>query len=448
MIATKSESWSALSEEYEQTILANGLCVITTCMPHTRSAAVQFYIKVGARHEPEALSGISHFVEHMVFKGTQRRPNPVEISEAIEGVGGSLDACTDHEHTQYRALVPATYLHTALDVITDMLRSPTFAPEDVEKERAVILEEIGSTYDSPADIAELTFDSMLWGNHPLGRDVAGTTRSVRRIRRTDLFEHMARHYRPANMVISVAGNVTHSEVVEQVQHLWGDVDGGPDGMARTQAKAKAEGPYIVPPDPPTRGPHVRIYRKRTEQVNLIVGVPALPYTHHERYTQDVLDVILGGGMSSRLFVRLREELALAYHVGSFVRTYADVGALGVHAAVDNDALPVALDAIMGELRRIKEEGVQEVELRKVKQYIIGHTLLGLERSSHVAHWTGWQRLMLGRVYSVDEALQAIEAVTTDQVHSLAARLFTADKLCLAVVGPTRDHAELMEHLVI
>ncbi len=437
-------------QPYEQSVLANGMRVITAAMPHTRSAAVQFYVGVGARHEPPRLSGISHFVEHMVFKGTRRRPNPVEISEAVEGVGGSLNASTDHEHTDYRALVPATHMSTALDVITDMLRYPVFAPEDVEKERAVILEELSSTYDSPADIADMVFDRMLWGDHPLGRDVAGTARTVRRIEREHLFDHLGRFYLPANMVVSVAGNVTHEQVLAEVERLWGDVGAGPGaGDVPRSAHARAHAP--APPRMPGEqagGPQVRVYRKRTEQVNLIVGVPALPYTHPMRYAQDVLDAILGGGMSSRLFVQLRENFALAYHVSSFVKTFADVGAFGVHAAVDNDVVTVALDLIMSELRRIKDEGVPEAELRKVKEYIKGHTLLGLERSGNVAQWAGWQQLMLGRIDSVDEALARIEAVTGHDVQSLAATLFTAERIYLALVGPAWDVDELRAHLAV
>lgn len=410
---------------YEQTTLSNGLRIVTATMPHTRSAAVQFHIGVGARQERPDIGGVSHFIEHMAFKGTAARPSAVQISEAIEGVGGSMNAATDHEHTDYRVMVPSTHLSVALAVLTDMLRSSLFAPEEFEKERAVILEEISSTYDSPPEIADLVFDEMLWGAHPLGRDIAGSEESVRRITRQDLVGHVEKYYRPHAIVVSVAGNITHEEVVSQVSQLWGD-------MPRAQAH---EGAISSPAQPV--GPRVMSYRKRTEQTNFILGVPALPYTHPDRYTQDVLDILLGGGMSSRLFVEVRENRGLAYAVSSFVKSYYDVGEFGVYAAVDNGRALPALEGIMAELKRIRETPVPELELRKVKEYIKGHTMLMLERSGYVAQWAGWQELMLGRIEPIDQVLEEIEAISAEQVLELAQRLFTTDKLHLSVVGPAK-----------
>jgi predicted Zn-dependent peptidase len=397
-------------------------------MPHTRSAAVQIYVGVGARQEPPEVSGISHFVEHMVFKGTARRPHPVQIAEAIEGLGGALDASTDHEHTNYRALVPHVHMATALDVLTDLLRGSRFAPGEIKKERAVIIEEINSTYDAPGEIVDLAFDGLLWGDHPLGRDIAGSRQSVRRIKRPDLLAHVERHYRPDAIVISVAGNVTHEEVVAESTRLWGDLVPSTNGS--TPAATTLPKPTSI------SGPRVTMYKKDTEQTNLIVGVPALPYTHPARYAQDVLDAILGGGMSSRLFESVRENLGLAYSVSSFLRTYGDVGAFGVHAAVDNERVGDTLEAIMQELSRARQSLVPELELRKVKEYIKGHTLLSLERSSYVAHWAGWQELMLGRIQLVDDVLERVEEVTADDLLGLAQELFATEKLHLAVVGPS------------
>lgn len=424
------------SSLYEQSTLPNGLRVITAELPYTRSAAVQFLVHVGARNEPEKISGISHFVEHMVFKGTDLMPNPVQISEAIEGVGGALNACTDHETTSYRALVPSSHLPVALKVLTDMLRRSRFDPDEIKKERAVIVEEISSTLDSPGEIADLLFDQMLWGTHPLGRDIAGTRSSVRAIKRPDLIAHTRNHYTPASIVISVAGNVTRHQVMRAVEQLWGD------------ASALPETSRFNPPAPISENtrPSVKIYRKRTEQTNLIVGVPALSYTHPERYAQDILDALLGGGMSSRLFVELRENRGLAYSVSSFVKSYRDAGAFGVHAAVDNDRLAPTLEVITAELARICEEAVGDVELRKVKEYLKGHTILGLERSTAIANWGAWQELMLGHIETVDDIVNHIEAVTVEDVRILAQRLFGQGALHLAVVGPAKDEDKLLQHL--
>src|SRR5688500_11354779 len=433
MIAIETEKTDTACE---LTVLPNGLRVITTPMPHTRSAAVQFYVGVGARHEQTKLSGISHFVEHMVFKGTAHRPNPVQISEAIEGVGGNLNACTDHEHTNYRALVPHAYLGTAVDVLTDILRYPCFAEDDIRKERSVIIEEISSTYDSPGEIVDLVFDGLMWPDHPLGQDVAGTKKSVRGISRADLVGHIERHYRPDSIVVSVAGNVKHAQVVEEIEGRWLDLPSSRPGSVSLQ----------MAPVLKSAGPHFAHYKKRTEQSNLVVGVPGLPYTDPRRYVQDVLDSLLGGGMSSRLFVELRENLGLAYSISSFVKSFDDVGAFGVHAAVDNDTVLPALSAIISEMRRIKDELVSETELRKVKEFIKGHTLLGLERSNYVAYWAGWQELMLNRIDSVELALERVEAVTVNDIRQLADELFTTENLHLAVVGPQVRHDGLISAL--
>lgn len=425
---------------YEKTTLPNGLRIITGEMPHTRSAAVQLYVGVGARQESPEVSGISHFVEHMVFKGTSRRPRPVQIAEAIEGLGGALDASTDHEHTNYRALVPHVHMATALDVLTDMLRGSRFAPGEIKKERAVIIEEISSTYDAPGEIVDLAFDSLLWGDHPLGRDIAGSRQSVRRIKRPDLLAHVERHYRPEAIVISVAGNVTHEAVVAEVTRLWGDLPPSNGGAAPAG---------FPPPDSAQAdGPHISTFKKETEQTNLIVGVPALPYTHPNRYAQDVLDAIMGGGMSSRLFVSVRENLGLAYSISSFLRNYADVGAFGVHAAVDNERVVDTLQAIIKEMSEIRQARVPEWELRKVKEYIKGHTLLSLERSGYVAHWAGWQELMLGKIQAVDDVLERVEAVTADDLLALTGQLFSTENLHLAVVGPSRGTAAYRKALKI
>ena len=415
---------------YEMAVLPNGLRVISIPMPYTRSASVQFFLGVGARHEPPAVSGISHFVEHMVFKGTHRRPNPAQISEAIEGVGGNLDAATDHEHTNYRVLVPYTHMGVAMDVLTDMLRGSRFDNDEIAKERDVIIEEISSTYDSPGDICDLVFDEMLWGDHPLGRDIAGSRQSVRRIKRKDLVAHVDEHYRPESLVIAVAGKVTHEQVLEHASRLWGDVE------------PRVAVPELVTPVPDeSGGPRIMAYHKRTEQTNLMVGVPALPYTHPRRFSQEVLDAVLGLGMSSRLFVELRENRGLAYSVSSFVKPYKDTAAFGVHAAVDHADLTPALEGIMGELKRVRDEPVPETELRKVKEYIKGNTMLSMERSGYVAHWAGWQELMLGYIESPEAILDKLEQVTAADVQELAAELFQTPKLHMAVVGPVKDESK-------
>jgi predicted Zn-dependent peptidase len=380
------------------------------------------------------LAGISHFVEHMVFKGTERRPDPIMISEAIEGVGGHLNATTDHEHTAYSALVPSNHLSIALDVLTDMLLFAQFTLDEVERERQVILEELRSTDDSPSELNDLLFDKMLWPGHTLGLDVAGTIRSASTISASDLQAHTANFYTPDNLVVSIAGNVEHDEVVRQVEALWAAAVPG-NGAPRWDS-----------PEQLLSVERVRLHKKRTAQTNLILGAHALPYTDERRAVQDVLDGVLGAGMSSRLFVELRENRGLAYSISSFVRTYADVGAFGIHAAIEGSNLVPTLEVLLRELDRIASEPVGEAELRKVKEYIKGHTLLSLERSGNVAHWAGWQELMLGRIESVDEVLQRVERVAPGDVLRLAADLFSRERLLLALVGPASDVPTLVDML--
>ncbi|HYP20064.1 MAG TPA: pitrilysin family protein, partial [Chloroflexia bacterium] len=308
-------------------------------------------------------------------------------------------------------------------------RRPLLRDDEITRERSVIIEEINSTFDSPGDIVDFVFDELMWGEHPLGRDIAGTKASVRRIKRNDLAGHLEVGYRPDRIVVSVAGNVDHEQVVEEVERRWGDL-------------AAIGDRHLLPdPDAPHlngSGPKVLPFKKRTEQTNFILGVPALPYTDPNRYTQDVLDALLGGGMSSRLFVEIRENRGLAYAVSSFVRSYRDTGAFGVHAAVDTHQLLPAVQGVLEELQRMRETAVSETELRKVKEYIKGHTLLSLERSGYVAHWGGWQELMLGYIQSVDDVLDKIEEVTADDVARLSEWLFREERLNLAFVGPQKD----------
>jgi predicted Zn-dependent peptidase len=275
---------------------------------------------------------------------------------------------------------------------------------------------------------------MLWGNHALGGDVAGNKKSVRTITGTDLREHTSRYYTPDKIVISVAGNVQHEDVVRQIAKLW-------DRVAPGTSTPQTTAPALLGDGPP-----VQVHRKRTAQANMILGGPALPYTDERRAVQDVLDSLLGAGMSSRLFVELRENSGLAYAISSFVRTYTDVGAIGIHAAVDDEKLPAALGIILRELDRICIELVGEVELRKVKEFIKGHTLLSQERSGNVAHWAGWQELMLGRIESVDEVLDRIEGVSPHDIISLANEVFSRERLLLALVGPFSDVSPLVDSL--
>ena len=418
---------------YQKTTLDNGLRVLTSAMPHTRSASILIFYKVGARYEPKEISGISHYIEHMLFKGTHKRPTAQEISEAIEGLGGSLNAATGREYTSYSAIVPSQHFALALDVLTDMLRNSRFDEEEVEHERAVITEEINGTLDSPPDIVNQVLDEIMWGDQPIGRPIAGTRETVEAITRGQMLDYMAGHYLPGANLVSVAGNIEHEQVVDAVRASLGAAPSGPV-------------PIYTPAINDQTSQRMRIFNKDTEQAQICIGMPALSYTDPDRYVQQMLDGVLGSGMSSRLFVEIREKRALAYSVASYVESYKDIGAFILYAAVDNERVESCIQGMLHELDRMRQTPVPVEELNKVKEYHKGHMLLALESSRSVAAWGGRQELLLDRIYSVDEVIERIDAVTPEDVQKLAQRIFQEQLLSLSMVGPFDDE-ERFRHLL-
>jgi len=407
---------------YRKAVLPNGLRLLTAEMPHTRSASVMFLFGVGSRYESDAEAGLSHFIEHMAFKGTERRPQAQDISATIEGVGGLLNAGTNQESTIYWAKVAQPHLNLALDLLTDMLRHSRFAPEDIEKERQVILEEINITYDNPADLVNLLIDQILWPNHPLGRDIAGRKETVATFQRQDVLGYFFRHYAPDALVVSVAGNIEHQAVVEEIARLLGDWQ----GTAQSTYEAASSN---------QEGPRVKVHYKDIEQANLCIGLPGLPIDHPDRYIQALLNTILGEGMSSRLFLEIREKRALAYDVHSYINRFRDSGSTIIYAGVDPKRAADTIKAVLMELHRIKEVPVPEEEITKAKEFAKGRLLLSMEDSRAVASWLGTQELFTGKILTVDEVIAHIEAVTPADMQRVARELFRQEKLNLAIVGP-------------
>ncbi len=419
---------------YEKTQLNNGVRVITNAMPHTQSASVILYYGVGSRYEEDRIAGISHFIEHMVFKGTAKRPTGKDISEAIEGVGGVINASTGREVTSYWAKVPKTHFGLAFDVISDMLLNSNFDPTEMEKERKVIIEEIHATLDSPGDLVDEVINNVIWGEQPVGRDIAGSDATVTGITRDDMLTYMKKYYLPADMVVSAAGNLTHEQVLKVVEGTLGQLPAG-------------ERPIAGPAVALNGGPRQSIFYKDTEQANLVLGVPALHYSDPRRYIQSVMDMIMGGGMSSRLFQEVREERGLAYSVGSYSVQMSDTGAWLVYGGVDPENIDETMTAILGVMDKMRQERVLENELHKIKEYYKGRTLLGLEDTRAVASWAGGQELLMDRIMTVEEVVAQIEAVTADQVLELAQELFQHDRLRLAVVGPYKDEDDRFRELL-
>lgn len=418
---------------YEKSVLDNGLRVLSSQLPHTRAVSVSLFVGAGSRYEEDSMAGVSHFLEHMLFKGTTHRPTPREIAEAIEGVGGVMNAATEKEVTVYWAKVPVDHFATALDVLLDQLLHSQIDAVELERERKVVLEELAMVEDSPGELAGLLFESIMWPEQALGRDIAGSPESVGGISRQAMVDYLGSQYVPENTVLSVAGNLSHEEVMAEVVERVAEWKAGP---FRTWAPAH---------DGQTER-RVALRSKSTEQAQVLLGYPGYSAFHPDRYILDVLNTILGEGMSCRLFLEIRENRSLAYDVHSSVAHYLDVGAFVVGAAVDPKKVKECIRAVRAELERIRSTPVPDAELTKAKEYIKGRILLRMEDSRAVASWLGGQELLRRDIRSVDDIVNAVEAVTTDDLLRVAGDVIRDERANLALVGPFRK-AEGFERLL-
>ena len=418
---------------HQKTTLDSGLRLVTETMPHTRSVSICFFIGVGSRHETKQKAGISHFIEHLVFRGTERRPSAREISEAIEGTGGILNGGTDRELTIYWCKVARPHFTQALDVLADMLLHSRFIPQDIEKECRIIIEEINMSYDSPAQRVNLLIDELLWPGHPLGRDIAGSKQSVAAITRDAMLGYIEKQYLPANTVVSIAGNIEHKEALAAVSRVFGGWSG----------RKKPAG-YKAYRQQPAGG--LRIEHRDIEQAHLCLALPGVSFLDPRRFTIDLLNVILGEGMSSRLFCEVRDKLGLAYSISSFVDHLSDTGSFTVYAGVEPKNLPLAIRVILKQLTRLREETVSESELKKAKELSKGRLLLRMEDSRNVAGWLGGQEVLTGRILSVDQVVSMVDAISAADIRKLAQELMIARQLRLAVVGPVAEDEPLGELL--
>jgi predicted Zn-dependent peptidase len=412
------------SQDYLRTTLSNGLRVLTAPMPSTRSVSVSIYVAAGSRYEKSAEAGLSHMVEHLCFKGTERRPTSREISQIVDSVGGSLNAATDRELTVYYGKVARPHLELVVDVLADVLRHSLLAPEEMEKERGVILEELAAVADSPPQMADVLLDRLVWPEQPLGRDVAGTPETVSALSRDTVLAYVHRQYVANNAVVSVAGDVSHDEVLELIGRQMGDWERGiPDGW--------------YPMSDGREGPRVAVQFKRTEQAHICLAAPGVSMEHPDRAAFDLLSALLGEGMSSRLFLELRERLGLCYDVHSYPSHYQDAGSLTVYAAVDPKNAVKALQALTAELRRLRD-GIPEEELARAKELSKGRLFLRMEDTRSVSGWLGAQELLTGKVRSVDEVVERVEALTEADLKRVIDRLLVDEGLRLAIVGPFRS----------
>ena len=406
--------------------LAGGARLVTAAMPERLSTSVVAMFGGGSRLEDDRLAGASHFIEHLFFKGTRRRSSSKEIADAIEGVGGFINASTDKELTVYWTRVPSEYTDLGLDVLFDIVTNSKLDPEDVERERAVILEELKMYQDQPQDNVQNLFEELMWPGHPLGRDIAGTQESVSHLTRDDILEYADAHYRLPNVVIGAAGALDEGNVLEFVRPrltLPGDLNG----------KAPAIAPGTLD------GAHVMVRRQRTEQAHICLGVRAYSYLHPDRYAIDLLNTVLGEGMSSRLFLNIRERLGIAYDVHSFMQKHRDTGYVAVYLGVDPKKAVGAVQAVLGELSRLCDEEVAPDELARAKEFTKGRLRLELETTNGVAFWLTYQELLLGEIRTIDEELALVDAVTAADMRRVARDVLSAP-IQMAVIGPFASDA--------
>jgi predicted Zn-dependent peptidase len=405
--------------DIERAELPNGLVIVTEKMPHVRSISVGIWLGTGSRGESPENNGIAHFIEHMVFKGTERR-SAEEIAQSVDSVGGMLDAFTAKEMTCFSAKVLDEHLPIAFDVLSDLVLRPLFDGADIAKEKQVVLEEIKMDEDNPEYLIHEMFTQNFWRGHPLGRPILGTPETVPQFSRAAVLDCFHAWYAPNNIVITAAGNLEHARLVDLAAREFGAV-------TRASVLGKRTAPH-------TNATVEQRHKKELEQVHIVLGVPSYPLAHERRYAASLLNIILGGGMSSRLFQNIRERQGLAYAIGSDLSPYTDSGVLSVYAGTSRESAAQLIQSVVEEFRRIRQEPVSAEELRRAKDHLKGSMMLSLESTSSRMSNLARQAMYFNRFLSLDEMLASIEIVTREEVLSIARDLFEPGQLALTVLG--------------
>src|SRR5580700_7831546 len=416
------------SQGVSRTVLPGGLRVVTEFLPAVRSVALGIWVGVGSRDEDETHAGATHYLEHLLFKGTKRR-TALELSSEMDAVGGEMNAFTAKEYTCYYARVLDADLPLAVDVLSDMVTSSLITPKDVDAERNVVLEEIAMNEDDPSDTAHEAFTAKLFGDSPLGRPILGTVDSINAITRDQIFEHYRARYTPEHLVVAAAGNLDHDTVVQLVAQAFGSAL----DRAAEPAPPRLNGSHV----PGHAGVGTKLISRGIEQANLVLGCEGLPRTDERRFALGVLNAAFGGGMSSRLFQEVREKRGLAYSVYSFSGQHADTGIWGIYVG----CLPAKADEVLAicteEITRVVEGGLTDAELARGKGQVRGSIVLSLEDPSSRMSRLGKSELVYPRLEPVEEVLAAIDSVSHDDIRAIAAEILTRPK-ALAVVGPFDD----------
>ena len=402
-----------------RTVLPNGLIVLTERMEQVRSVAMGVWIKSGSRCEAAESNGISHFVEHMLFKGTRSR-TAQHIAREMDSIGGNLDAFTGKETICFNVKSLADHVPIALDVVADLVLNPIFASTDIERERGVILEEIKIDEDNPDVLVHELFTQNFWKDHPLGKPILGTTTTVGGLDQQKLFDYHTGSFRGGNMVFSAAGDLQHEQFVEAVAQKF---------------TALPPGEAVHEQQTPQASARILLRNKKSlEQVQLCLGVPSPPITDDNRYATLILNTVLGGGMSSRLFQTIREERGMAYAIYSDLSPYSDTGALCVYAGTSAEKAIEVIDLVLAEFRKLKEIPLTSEELTRAKDQLKGNILMGLESSSSRMANLARQEMYFHQFFTVEEVIARIEAVTSEQVQGMAQRLFLPDRVAVTLLG--------------
>jgi len=413
------------NKEYQKHILPNGVRVVTVPMDSVKTVTAMIAVGAGSRYETKKINGISHFLEHMAFKGTKSRPSALEISSLIDGIGGDFNAFTGKEEVAFYIKAGADHLELLLDVMSDMLSNSLYKEKELDRERNVIIEEINMYEDLPMRKVGELYEELVWGDQPMGWDIAGKKEIIKKISRDDILRYVNAHYAPKNLVVAIAGNFQSGRAVELVEKYLGKL-----GERRFET--------FLPVSESQDSPRLLVRYKKTDQAHLCLGVRAFAVNHPDRYILEVLNAILGGGMSSRLFINVRERRGLAYYIRSSADLYSDTGNLVAQAGIDLKRVEDALKVMIGEFAKMSKEPVTKEELERGKEFLSGKLLLELEDTKNVAARYGLDELIEKRIIWIDELVEEIRKVSREDILRVAGQLFENRRLNFAIIGPFKS----------
>jgi len=413
------------NNKYQKHTLANGIRVVTIPMTSVKTITAIIAIGAGSRYETKEINGISHFLEHMVFKGTKSRPSALEITSLIDGIGGDFNAFTGKEEVAFYIKAGADHLELLLDVISDMLTNSLYKEEELDMERNVIIEEINMYEDLPMRKVGELYEELVWGDQPMGWDIAGKKEIIKKISRNDILRYVNEHYVPKNLVVAIAGNFQSGRAVELVEKYLGKLGEREFETFPTVLESQ-------------KSPRLLVRYKKTDQAHLCLGVRAFAVNHPDRYILEILNTILGGGMSSRLFINVRERRGLAYYIRSSADLYSDTGNLVAQAGIDLRRVDEALRVMIEEFSKMAKEAVSEEELERGKEFLSGRLLLELEDTKNVAARYGLDELIEKRIIWIDELVEEIRKVSREDILRVAGRLFENRRLNFAIIGPFKS----------